>query len=427
MRLTLVGMVVCGAVVAGCGVLGPNSAERAPSKAIVSQIAYVGSDDHIYIADADGSNTRQVTRQVRGLSTDDGWTYRWPTFSPDGRRIAFAGYRAGSGQLGSAAVLISDAGQPNPKSVLESPDRPPIYLYWSPDGRYLTALLQFGGDLALYLFDASGTDPPRQMLVGQPLYWSWAPDARTIAVHVGGSADSAADAWVGLLHLGAGDAQPERFSDAAGAFRAPAWSPSGAKLAYATLGGGVSLLSVRDAAGSVVRIASSTTDLAFSWSPSGEWLAFASSDPRRPGFYHGLELARSDGSDRHTLSQDPLVAFYWSPDATRLAVVGFDSGARSLTWSVLSVDGKTRRPLSSFLPSSDFGFELPFFDQYAQSTSVWSADSKQIVYTAQVSDTQALGGGHAEQVLLMDADGVKPAAVVAEGGVALWSPPGPAR
>jgi TolB protein len=421
----LAGLLVCTALVAGCSMFGPTPSERSTSRLAVSQIAYVGSDDHVYIAEADGSNTRQVTRQVSGLSTDQGWAYRWPTYSPDGRRLAFAGYRTGASQLGSAAVLVSDVGQANAMAVLESAGMATIYLYWSPDGHHLAALLQHGQQLELHLFDASNRDQPRQLLVGQPLYWSWAPDGNTIAVHVGGDANSAADAWVGLLHLGAADAREERFADPPGFFRAPAWSPSGAKLAYAGLGGGASLLTVRDAAGQVTRIASSAADLAFNWSPSGDWLAFAAGDPGRPGLYQGLEVAHPDGSERHRLSQDPLVAFYWSPDATRLAVVGVDTGARALTWTVLGVDGKSNRPLSSFLPSSDFAFQLPFFDQYAQSTSIWSADSKRLVYGAESGSDRSDGTGQGERVVVLDADGLTSAAAVANGGVAVWSPPKP--
>src|SRR5438132_4109503 len=243
---TLAAWLGCALVVSGCSLVGPNNSQRQGSAQQISQLAYVASDDHIYISDADGSNPRQVTRQVGGLSSTQGWSYRWPTYSPDGKRLAFAGYRPGPSQLGSAAVLISDVGQPNPTALLESPEMATIYLYWSPNSRYLTALLQLGTDLALYLFDATGADRPRELLVGQPLYWSWAPDGNTIGVHVGGSADSGGEAWVGLLHLGAGDAQQERFDDPPGMFRSPAWSPSGNKLAYASLGGGTSMLSVRD-------------------------------------------------------------------------------------------------------------------------------------------------------------------------------------
>src|SRR5438309_11652547 len=113
------GVLVCAAMVAGCGVFGPTRPERSTSRQGMSQIAYVGSDDHVYIAEADGSNARQVTRQVSGLSSEQGWTYRWPNYSPDGTRLAFAGYRTGASQLFSAAVLVSDVSPPNPTAILE--------------------------------------------------------------------------------------------------------------------------------------------------------------------------------------------------------------------------------------------------------------------------------------------------------------------
>ena len=112
-----------------------------------------------------------------------------------------------------------------------------------------------------------------------------------------------------------------------------------------------------------------------------------------------------------------------SPDSTRLAAVGVDTGARALTWTVLTVDGKTKRALSSFVPSSDFGFQLPFFDQYAQSTSVWSADSKRLVYGADSGADRTNGSGQGERVVVQDADGLSQAAPVANGGLAVWSPP----
>jgi hypothetical protein len=103
-------------------------------------------------------------------------------------------------------------------------------------------------------------------------------------------------------------------------------------------------------------------------------------------------------------------------------VVGFDRGPRTLIWSVLSIDGNTKRPLGSFRPSTDFGFQLPFFDQYTQSTKLWSADSKRLVYSGQSGATQTTVGGQAGQVLVLDADGLNPAVPVADGGMAVWSP-----
>lgn len=419
----LVGLLLFTAGVAGCGLLGqPLARDAAPPPRSVPQIGYIGADDQVYVSETNGSAARQLTAQVAGLSNDQGWTYRWPTYSPDGRRLAFAGYRTQSGALLSSAVLSADIGQANSSVVLESTDLAPIYLYWSPDSRHLTALLQRGAGLELHLLDSTGQEPPRRLLVGQPLYWSWAPDGRTLAVHVGADPQSR-DTWVGLLHITDAAAQEERFADAPGGFRAPAWAPgAGDKLAYVALGGGTSILSVRSTAGQVTRITSSPTDLAFIWSPPGDWLAFASASPDTPATYTGLEVARADGSERHRLSQDPLVAFYWAPDGKRLALLGLDQAAQALAWSVVSVDGKQHQTLTSFVPSSDFAFQLPFFDQYAQSTRLWSADGQKLVYGATGGSERRNGSALTEQVMLLDASGQAAPAAIAPGSVAVWSP-----
>jgi len=419
----LVGLLLFTASAAGCGLLGQPLAPGAPPPRSVPQIGYIGADDQVYVAETDGSAARQLTAQVAGRSNDQGWSYRWPTYSPDGRRLAFAGYRTQSGALLSAAVLSADIGQANSSVVLESTDRAPIYLYWSPDSRHLTALLQRGANLELHLLDSTGQEAPRQLLVGQPLYWSWAPDGKTVAVHVGADPQSS-DTWVGLLHITDAAIQQERFPDAPGGFRAPAWAPGATpdKLAYVALGGGTSILSVRNPAGQVTRITSSPTDVAFSWSPTGDWLAFASASPDTPATYTGVEVARADGSQRHRLSQDPLVAFYWAPDGQRLAVLGLDQAAQALSWSVVSVDGKQHQTLASFVPSSDFAFQLPFFDQYAQSTRVWSADSQKLVYGAAGGSERRNGSALSEQVMLLDATGQAAPAPIAPGSVGVWSP-----
>jgi Tol biopolymer transport system component len=421
----LAGLLACAALLAGCSLFGPRPADR-PARSVVPHIAYVGADDHIYIAEADGSAARQITQRMTGLSTDQGWTFRWPTYSPDGRRLAFVGYRAGSGGLASSAVLVADATQSSSSSMLESTELSPIYLYWSPDNRRLTALFQEGQDLKLYVLDASGQDAPRQILVGQPLYWSWAPDGNDLAVHVGGDGQANPDAWVGLLHMSEGGVREEHFSEAPGGFRAPAWAPTGGKVAYVAMGGGVSLLSVRDAAGQIARVASSTGvgEMAFSWSPAGDWLAFASPSASSPGVYDGLELARADGKERHRLTQDPVVGFYWAPDSKRLAVVGLDTGARQLTWSTIQADAKGRRALGSFLPSGDFAFQLPFFDQYSQSTSLWSPDGRKLTYASDGGGTRRNGSSTGERVMVIDVDGQAEAAAVTPGGLAVWSPAG---
>jgi len=420
----LVIVVVCAAALSGCALLTPQLPNRSAARSTVPQIAYIGSDDQVYIAEADGSGSRQVSQAITGWSSTDGWTFRWPTYSPDGRRLAFAGYQSRAGALQSSAVLVGGTDSTMATPLLESSELAPIYLYWSPDNRHLSALLQRRQTLELHLFDAAGAESPRRLAVGQPLYWSWAGDGTTLAVHIGGDGQTNDDAWVGLVHTDSGSTREERFPDSPGGFRAPAWSRSGDKLAFVALGGGASLLSVRDGSGRVTRVASSKTDLAFSWSPDGEWLAFASASNDAPALYDGLEIIRPDGTERRRLAPEPQVGFFWAPDGKRLALLGVDSAARALAWSTVQIDGKARRTLTTFAPSTDFAFQLPFFDQFAQSTSMWSPDSRRIVYASEGGAERRNGNAASERVMVLDVDGQSPPTSAAAGGAAVWSPVG---
>jgi TolB protein len=169
-------------------------------------------------------------------------------------------------------------------------------------------------------------------------------------------------------------------------------------------------------------VASTPTEIAFSWSPAAEWLAFASLLPSPPPLYQGLELVRPDGAERRRLTQDPLIAFYWAPDGKRLAVLGVDPASRGLAWSTVDVDGKSQRQLATFLPSGDFAFQLPFFDQYAQSTSIWSPDGRKLVYAAEGSGERRNGSDAGERVMVLDVGGQTTPAAIARGSAAVWSP-----
>ena len=77
--------------------------------------------ENLWIADADGANPRNVTIHP----AFDGW----PSWSPDGRRIAFASNRHSSYQ-----IWVMDAGGGNPQLVANTEGRATVPR-WSPDGR----------------------------------------------------------------------------------------------------------------------------------------------------------------------------------------------------------------------------------------------------------------------------------------------------
>ena len=123
-----------------------------------AQIAFVSKRDgnaEIYVMDADGGNQRRLTNN-RG----DEWD---PSWSPDGRKIVFSSDRDGHVINGRSAyeIYVMNADGGNPQNLTNNPnyDR---YPSWSPDGERI-AFARWDGTIKnltinfeIYVMDADG-------------------------------------------------------------------------------------------------------------------------------------------------------------------------------------------------------------------------------------------------------------------------------
>jgi dipeptidyl aminopeptidase/acylaminoacyl peptidase len=131
-----------------------------------------------------------------------------PAPSPDGRRIAFTGSRLERLEgTPSTRIVVVEVASGALEEVTSGPndDRLPT---WSPDGRWLAFLSDRvrKGHAQLYLLDGGQPGEPRATPVveGTVEYCSWAPDGRTILLAVAGpGADLAGAQGSGLTEGGA--------------------------------------------------------------------------------------------------------------------------------------------------------------------------------------------------------------------------------
>ena len=93
--------------------------------------------------DADGGNPRNLTNDAR---SDDK-----PSWSPDGKRIAFDSFR------GSRDIYVMDTNGGNPRKVTKNPFRD-WYPVWSPDGKRIAFVSDREEDAnwEIYVMDADG-------------------------------------------------------------------------------------------------------------------------------------------------------------------------------------------------------------------------------------------------------------------------------
>ena len=273
--------------------------------------AYLLSMDHsarpgyIHVAKSDGS---AITPIARGS---------WPTWSPDGRRIAF--HR-------DARVYLIDADGRNETPLAEGG-----FAAWSPDGTRIAftgaegiRVMGVDGSGARTIVEHGFRDDvwaPWDMGVGKP---SWSPDGRRIAFEHFGDGDMA----TARLYMTYVDAPaPRSLTSPVGAIFSesdPSWSPDGTKVAFWSYGFGITTIDVYF--GSLKVVYSDFPNVAYgtrpTWSADSGTLAFTAGWWSRGGPPPGPAIwtAPSGGGAPKKLIEGGFDAA-WSPDGKRIAFV----------------------------------------------------------------------------------------------------------
>lgn len=346
-------------------------------------------DGNLAVQDARGG--------LRPLTTDaDGRTkfYSYPVPAPDGLSIAYVQTLHGTSAVTSSLVVQRFHG--GPRTIFDSLTLRPFYLHWSPDSRQLAFLASDGQTMLLHTVNTLGAPVPQRVIPGDPSYFSWTPDSQRLLLHTGGSAPAGA---LSLWTLG--DKQPRKLDAASPAvFQAPAWLDDG-RTAIAAIEDdqGVALARLDEDGRLRQRLAATRLGMLFTLAPGGKQIAYAPLGFRSIG---NLRIVGADGTGDHEVTASPAVTFLWSPDGKRLAYLtrtGDDGqngpraqaagvvrvalrqeAAPNLTWNILDVASGRTRPLTQFVPSTEFLNLLPFFDQYAQSIRLWDKTGRYLVY-----------------------------------------------
>jgi len=385
-----------------------------------NQITFVGNDQNLWLVAPDGTNMRQVT--------GDGKGYAFPTWSPDGRHLAFIGPH----EQENTVLYISSVNDLAPTVVYNNPNSSPFYLYWAPDSQTITFLAQEGRSMAMRQTDVNGSE--RLLGEGAPFYWVWSPRSDKLLMHVGGDRSVSEQANISIVENG-NEAVRIELNLAPGRFQAPVWSADGSYFYYVAENsdGGESIFKTNADTLAQKPLTSVSGVSYMALSPDDQHLAYLEIERNDGVPFGSAYIINTDGSQLRLLTDRFVGSMYWSPNGRKLAVLTADFDEKSrptakidglasplrqqiiFRWWIYDLDTKGFEPLISFVPTSDFFQTVPFFDQYHLSLTFWSPDSRYFVVTKRNDE------GSDGTVWVVDTTGQEESRQIGEGRLAVWS------
>jgi Tol biopolymer transport system component len=393
-------------------------------------ITFVGTDSNIYYCDAkcsepkcitckaDAINVRRddaivpVADSVPGVGRQSATEYGLPTFSPDGKRLAYSSETHKQAD-NSFAVWVYDLARSQPTQIFESRAEPIVYLAWLPDAQHLSFLLAEPRGLSLMLAEVKESRPVRIVTTGMPLYFDWGARPDEVALHTL-ALDSDRTEQVSLMSLTPTSQNIVRvLSSGRTPFKTPAWSPDGRHLAYIANNHAESNLVVADADAGHPRsvVSLPVGENSFVWAPDSAHLAYSTAIMPRNPIYHGIKLVDVASANSKWLTHNDVAAFFFAPDSRHLAYIGVPEEKPYYTWSVVDVKTGAEKTLGNFLATPDESIAYRYFDQLAVSHTIWSPDSSSFIYAGvrlAGSPGQALGFAPPPMAYIVPIDGSEP-------------------
>jgi hypothetical protein len=334
-------------------------------------------------------------QEIASIAPPEGSSYRQPIWL-DAETLLFSEVMTD----GTGALIAADAASGAVAWRTEMSSSP-FYFSPSPDGSTTTSLRNNTDGSGLIAELVSRGGDVSTLSDRSPFYSAWSPDGSSLSTHTGQRTLSVIEGEV-----------TEVISDSTGNFQAPSWTSSGLFALRTT--DQTQILAVWDgaeftdlarirgtvqfaASGGRVAIQSAADD-----DPTGIAAAFrAQVIPRIPAGRLILFDTASTSFEEVNPRFSPF--FQWDPAGDRLLYAAFDEGpSLGLTWQVWE-NGDSEAFLPFTPQSGWFNEVVPFFDQYAQSLSLWSASGSAFAYptagdAGPIVVIQPIGGSPANEI-----------------------------
>ena len=352
---------------------------------------------------------------------------RLPDYSPDGTRLAFQSYRAGSWDIW---VMGTDGNGLTALTEGRFDDREPV---WSPDGTRIAFSSDRSGNYDLWILDvARGEvtqlthDPANDYMP------DWSPDGNEVAFISERGEGSSTELW----RVDTRNGEAGRIASFEGEVASPAWSPDGRLIALRRLrertyalsswrfseGIESDLVLISAKGGEPIKKTSGEDVFPFrpAWAPNGDVIYTSDGEIRRLSGSgaepEGIPFSASVFLDRPAYSRR----------AARIPRAGQRLPVRGIVGPSLSPDGE-KLAFSAlgdiWIASADGKGPVPFTrDEYLDSDPSWSPDGKEVVFSSDRAGTMDLWKKKADS--FPGSNAVRLTELPGAEVVPVWSPDG---
>jgi TolB protein len=267
--------------------------ELAPATGLTGRIVYASVQGDLWVVEADGSDRRRLTDSGAGIDSS-------PTWSPDGRRVAFRTTRGASPpgvDPSNIFVINADGSGERQLTPARGAAAGGLFPAWSPDGNSIA--YSNGSGITLIGPDGRGRRPlgvPGECAV-------WSPDGSKLMFCSNGvNRGEGVDNW-DVFVMDADGSHVRRLTSNLAQDYPGAWSPDGTQIAFFSRRDGDGDVYVMDADGANLRRLTNQpgAQAADAWLPDGRLVIGSAQEGVQgpPDWF----VQRPDGSGRGSLPQ----------------------------------------------------------------------------------------------------------------------------
>ncbi|MEK6811061.1 MAG: DUF5050 domain-containing protein [Nanoarchaeota archaeon] len=307
-----------------------------------TKIAFESNSD-IYVMNADGRGIKRLTRDA---SLNGG-----PSWSPDGKWIAFNSYRDGN-----VEIYIMDSDGNNQRNITNNPASD-IYPSWSPDGKQIFFQSFRNLRLNIYVMNADGSN--QRNITNDSAVGYWEPSLSLNGKKIVFS--SVRDGNREIYVMNADGSNQRRLMNNLSDDWNPSWSPDGKWIAFTSKREDNLEICVMDADGrNLRRLTNNPADDSFpSWSPDGKKMAFSSKRDGNQEIY----IMDSDGNNQRRLTSNSVddVSPSWSPflEETQLTKKSAETNPKFEDNATRTKKTEEDKVVSQWFKSPEGGYRIP--------------------------------------------------------------------